>query len=96
MLETLEDYEPPILATDSGQNRTSAQVYSIAQLVKEMETFENWLKFIRIVLQTQLKGQMTGMQKQKFSSKLKSFLLADDSDNTDEINDLLDAMLVIN
>lgn len=96
VLETLSEYEPPILATDSGQNRTSAQVYSIAQLVKEMETFENWVKFIRILLQSELKIQLTAPQKEQFASKLKSFLLSDDSDSTDEVSDILEAMDVMN
>ena len=48
------------------------------------------------MLKSNLSNPMTVVQKDKIYNKLKSFLLSDDSDSTDEVGDILDAMLVMN
>lgn len=90
-MEVLLEYEPPTL---SGEGAT--QAYSIAQLVKEMELFENWLKTITFFLHAFERVDFTEKQLEQISNKLKGFLLAIEADNTDELTLLLVCLLKIN
>ena len=70
----------------TGEDR---QTFSVGQLVKKMGAFQNWLKFIKIVLGS---AELDGVQKGRVASKLKGFIMKNESDSTEEMELILEAV----
>lgn len=56
--------------------RSSVQVFSIALLARETEYFENWMKFITLLLNNEI-AIFSKEQVRKMAMKIKNFLLHD-------------------